>query len=210
MSLVIRSAPTEPFIDATVCWAGAGVPPRRGRSLTFTQKGPQHHIGGLAGRSAGEGLGRPAVVPPAGRGWGLDARPCRGAGGRKVGRFLRKRRGRVWTERTRSLSRGGRPSGPRRRVAAVGRDGVSLSIPRADGLGKKWTERTRSLPRGGRPRGPRRRVRAGDAGSGDAGLRANVSDGLKTDETRRFENHRHQKLNGSSMQHRLVGCRSKS
>ena len=26
-----------------------------------------------------------------------------------------------------------------------GRDGVSLSIPRADGLGKKWTERTRSL-----------------------------------------------------------------
>jgi hypothetical protein len=37
-----------------------------------------------------------------------------------------------------------------------------------------------------------------------------VSDGLKTDETRRFENHRHQKLNASSMQHRLVGCRSKS
>ena len=38
-------------------------------------------------------MGRPAVVPPAGRGGGLDARPCRGAGG-KVGRFLRKRRGR--------------------------------------------------------------------------------------------------------------------
>jgi hypothetical protein len=35
--------------------------------------------------------------------------------------------------------------------ATVGRDGVSLSIPRADGLGKKWTERTRSLPGGGRP-----------------------------------------------------------
>jgi hypothetical protein len=35
--------------------------------------------------------------------------------------------------------------------AAVGRDGVSLSTPRADGLGKKWTERTRSLPGGGRP-----------------------------------------------------------
>ena len=29
----------------------------------------------------------------------------------------------------------GGPEGPRRRVAAVGRDGVSLSIPRADGLG---------------------------------------------------------------------------
>jgi hypothetical protein len=129
MSLVIRSAPTEPFIDATVCWAGAGVPPRRGRSLTFTQKGPQHHISGLAGRSAGEGLGRPAVVPPAGRGWGLDARPCRGAGGRKVGRFLRKRRGRVWTERTRSLSRGGRPSGPRRRVAAVGSNCLTVHSP---------------------------------------------------------------------------------
>ena len=70
-----------------------GVPPRRGRSLTFTQKVPQHHIGGLAGRCAGEGLGRPAVVPPAGRvrEW---PRPCRGAGGGKVGRFLRKRRGR--------------------------------------------------------------------------------------------------------------------
>ena len=58
----------------------------------------------------------------------------------------------AWTERTRSLPGGWRPRGPRRRVAAVGRDGVSLSIPRADGLGKKWTERTRSLPGGGRPR----------------------------------------------------------
>ena len=64
-------------------------------------------------------MGRPAVVPPAGRGRGLDARPCRGAGG-KVGRFLPKapraradgseigalpggRRGHLWTERTRSL-----------------------------------------------------------------------------------------------------------
>ena len=26
-------------------------------------------------------MGRPAVVPPAGKGRGLDARPCRGAGG---------------------------------------------------------------------------------------------------------------------------------
>jgi hypothetical protein len=30
-------------------------------------------------------LGRPAVVPPAGRGRGLDARPCRGAGGKEGG-----------------------------------------------------------------------------------------------------------------------------
>ena len=96
-----------------------GAPPRRGRSHLFTQKVPQRHIGWLAGRSAGEGLGRPAVVPPAGKGRGLDARPCQGAGGERVGRFLRKRRGRcgrlgdrsptwgtpreVWTERTRSL-----------------------------------------------------------------------------------------------------------
>ena len=30
-------------------------------------------------------MGRPAVVPPAGRGRGLDARPCRGAGGKEGG-----------------------------------------------------------------------------------------------------------------------------
>ena len=30
-------------------------------------------------------MGRPAVVPPAGRGKGLDARPCRGAGGKEGG-----------------------------------------------------------------------------------------------------------------------------
>ena len=50
----------------------------------------------LAGQLAGPrggGLGRPAVVPPAGKGRGLDARPCQGAGGERVGRFLRKRRG---------------------------------------------------------------------------------------------------------------------
>ena len=39
-------------------------------------------------------MGRPAVVPPAGRGKGLDARPCRGAGGKEGGALLRKRRGR--------------------------------------------------------------------------------------------------------------------
>ena len=110
--------------------------------------------------------------------------PAGALGGRKVGRFLRKRRGHVWPARRSSPTLGtlgevgmdredsiptGRwaDQGPRGRVAAVGRDGVSLSIPRADGLGKKWTERTRSLPGGGRPLGPRRRVRAGDAGSGD-------------------------------------------
>ncbi len=52
---------------------------------------------------------------------------------------------------------------------------------------------------------------SGDKQIGNQGiLYMIVSDGLKTDETRRFENHRHQKLNGSSMQHRLVDCRSKS
>ena len=30
-------------------------------------------------------MGRPAVVPPAGKGRGLDARPCRGAGGKEGG-----------------------------------------------------------------------------------------------------------------------------
>ena len=72
-------------------------------------------------------MGRPAVVPPAGRGEGGWMRAPVGAlGGRKVGRFLRKRRGRCgrlgdpalpwgrwvrwgWTERTRSLPGGGRP-----------------------------------------------------------------------------------------------------
>jgi hypothetical protein len=158
----------------------------------------------------GGGVGQAGGCAARRQGMGFGCAPLPGRWGDAGGALSPKAPRDVWTERTRSLPRGGRPSGPRRRVAAVGRDGVSLSIPRADGLGKKWTERTRSLPRGGRPKGPRRRVRAGDAGSGDAGLRANVSDGLKTDETRRFENHRHQKLNGSSMQHRLVGCRSKS
>ena len=30
-------------------------------------------------------MGRPAVVPPAGKGRGMDARPCRGAGGKEGG-----------------------------------------------------------------------------------------------------------------------------
>ena len=89
------------------------VPPQRGRSLTFTQKVPQHTILGLAGRCAGEGLARPAVVPPAGRvrEW---PRPCRGAGGTEVGRFRRKRRGRC----------GPRGHVPYREAAArIGREG---------------------------------------------------------------------------------------
>jgi hypothetical protein len=106
LSFFVRLRPTWPISTAKF----HSLPPRRGRSLTFTQKVPQRHICGPAGLSAGEGLGRPAVVPPAGTGRGLDARPCRGAGGRrKVGRFLRKRRGRAWTERTRSLPGGGQP-----------------------------------------------------------------------------------------------------
>ena len=39
-------------------------------------------------------MGRPAVVPPAGRGRWVGCAPFRGAGG-TVGRFLRKRRGHV-------------------------------------------------------------------------------------------------------------------
>ena len=39
---------------------------------------------------------------------------------------------------------------------------------------------------------------------------AYVSDSLKTDETCRLENHLPQKLNGSSIRHRHVGCRSES
>lgn len=46
--------------------------------------------------------------------------------------------------------------------------------------------------------------------SGPAAAKVAVSDGLKTNETRRFENHCPQKLNLSSMQHRRVGCRSES
>jgi hypothetical protein len=132
--------------------------------------------------------------------------------------WLQRNFGKKWTERTRSRPGGGRPRGPRRRVAAVGRDGVSLSIPRADGLGMcgprghdpyrevGGPEGSRrrvaavgrdgvslSIPRAdglgtcgprgfdpdrevGGPGGARRRVRAGDAGSGDAGLQGDVAD----------------------------------
>ena len=109
-------------------------------------------------------MGRPAVVPPAGRevGW-MRALPGRwGEGGALSPKAPRARA--AGSEIQPYLGDAGRggdgprglvpyrevggPDGPRRRVAAVGRDGVSLSIPRADGLGKKWTERTRSVPGG--------------------------------------------------------------
>jgi len=45
----------------------------------------------------------------------------------RVGRSLRKLRGKVWTGRTHSLPGGGGPDEPRWRVAAVDRDGVSPS-----------------------------------------------------------------------------------
>ena len=43
-------------------------------------------------------MGRPAVVPPAGRGRGMDARPCRGAGG-EGGALSPKAPREVWTAR---------------------------------------------------------------------------------------------------------------
>ena len=63
-------------------------------------------------------MGRPAVVPPAGRGW-VGCAPCRGAGG-EGGALFPKAPREVWTERTRSLPGGERPRGPRRRVVAAG------------------------------------------------------------------------------------------
>ena len=103
-------------------------------------------------------MGRPAVVPPAGRGGGLDARPCRGAGG-KVGRFLRKRRGRcgrlgdrsptlgtlgeVGMEREDSISIGRWAA---QRAAKAGKGGrLGDRSPTWGTPGYVWTERTRSL-----------------------------------------------------------------
>ena len=61
-------------------------------------------------------MGRPAVVPPAGRGRGWMRPP---AAGSEIGALPGGRRGHLWTERTRSLSGGGRPRGPRRRMEAL-------------------------------------------------------------------------------------------
>ena len=80
-------------------------------------------------------MGRPAVVPPAGRGRGVDARPCRGAGG-EGGALSLKAPEWVRTERTRSLPGGGRPRGPRRRVRAAGSEiGSALPGGRRFGVG---------------------------------------------------------------------------
>ena len=81
-------------------------------------------------------MGRPAVVPPAGRGrgdgcaplsgrwgegrWGAFSESAEGGvDGSEIGALPGGRRGDLWTERTRSLSGGGRPRGPRRRMEAL-------------------------------------------------------------------------------------------
>ena len=95
-------------------------------------------------------MGRPAVVPPAGRGEGGWMRAPVGAlGGRKVGRFLRKRRGHV------------RPA--RRSEPYLG-DAEGTCGPRGLDLYREV----------GGPDGPRRRVRSGDAGSGDPAFRVTL------------------------------------
>ena len=51
-------------------------------------------------------MGRPAVVPPAGRGRGLDARPCRGAGGKEGGALSSKAPREAWPARRSSPTLG--------------------------------------------------------------------------------------------------------
>jgi hypothetical protein len=51
-------------------------------------------------------LGRPAVVPPAGTGRGLDARPCRGAGGDAGGALSSKAPREAWPARRSEPYRG--------------------------------------------------------------------------------------------------------
>jgi hypothetical protein len=93
----------------------------------------------------GGGFGQASGCAARRQGMGIGCAPRPGRWGDEGGALSPKAPRKMRTERTRSLPGGGGPDGPRRRVAAVGRDGISLSIPRADGLGKKWTERTRSL-----------------------------------------------------------------
>ncbi len=93
----------------------------------------------------GGGFGQASGCAARRQGMGIGCAPLPGRWGDAGGALSPKAPRKMRTERTRSLPGGGGPDGPRRRVAAVGRDGISLSIPRADGLGKKWTERTRSL-----------------------------------------------------------------
>ena len=73
-------------------------------------------------------------MPPAGSGEGVGCAPLSGRWGGRQGDFSESAEGGVDREDSIPTGRWQRPRGPRRRVAAVGRDGVSLSIPRADGL----------------------------------------------------------------------------
>ena len=68
-------------------------PPAAGSVPHIYTKGATAYYSRAGWPVCGGGLGRPAVVPPAGRvrEW---PRPCRGAGEGRVGRFRRKRRGR--------------------------------------------------------------------------------------------------------------------
>ena len=115
---------------------GMDASPRGGVGPTYLHKRCHSVIlaGWLAGSRGMGWAGGRLCRPPAGEGGGMRA-PVGARGGRKVGRFLRKRRGRcgrlgdpalpggrrgdLWTERTRSLSGGGRPRGPRRRMEAL-------------------------------------------------------------------------------------------
>ena len=59
---------------------------------------------------------------------------------------------------------------------AVGRDGVSPSIPPASGLGKNRAERTRSLPGGERPGRAAKAGKGGGRRVGGPGLQGDVAD----------------------------------
>ena len=96
-------------------------------------------------------MGRPAVVPPAGRGRGLDARPCRGAGGKAGGALSSK--------------------APREGV-----DGSEIgALPGGRRVRWGWTERTRSLPGGGRPGWAAKAGKVGGRRVGGPGLQGDVA-----------------------------------
>ena len=63
-------------------------------------------------------MGRPAVVPPAGRGRGMDARPCRGAGGEGGALSPKSAEGGRGPRRLDPYREVGCPGGPRRRMEA--------------------------------------------------------------------------------------------
>jgi len=120
-------------------------PPAKGSVLTFDTKGATAYYSQAGWSVGGGGFGQASGCAARRQGMGIGCAPLPGRWGDEGGALSPKAPRKMRTERTRSLPGGGGPDGPRRRVAAVGRDGISLSIPRADGLGKKWTERTRSL-----------------------------------------------------------------